>query len=200
MPDPPDPRAWWRPRPPPAADPRPRQAPPRAGGGEGAGPTPANHGERPAGLPGIAVTSGASAAAPSPPLPRPGRGALTVPGRAHELVQHGAHLGLRRHLERAGAGPAESRRQRPTRPEARRGAQPSPSRHWRARAEPLPRCRAGGSGRCLCLALPVEGGAGNLPRRRHRRLASPPPSAPPASSHARHARAPAVTETRAHAP
>lgn len=30
-------------------------------------------------------------------------GRITVPGRAHELVQHGAHLGLRRHLERARA-------------------------------------------------------------------------------------------------
>lgn len=38
---------------------------------------------------------------PSPP-PVPAE-PLTVPGRAHELVQHGAHLGLRRHLERAGA-------------------------------------------------------------------------------------------------
>lgn len=52
---------------------------------------------------------GSGGPAPLPPLPSPylpppvPAEPLTVPGRAHELVQHGAHLGLRRHLECAGA-------------------------------------------------------------------------------------------------
>lgn len=167
-------------------------------------------GERASGLPITANTArparyrrdlrGCGGSAPSSP-PRHGRGALTVPGRAHELVQHGAHLGLRRHLERGGSrrGPAESRRQRPTRPEARRALGPAP-RVTGGAAPPRPR-EEGGSG-------PAPAWLSRWEAERESRLAPdpvPPPRAPtrsltPAPSRARHARAPAGTETCAHAP
>lgn len=130
-------------------------------------------------------------------------GGVTVPGRAHELVQHGAHLSLRRHLERRGGrrGPAESRRQRPTRPEARRALSPAP-RVTGGAAPPPPRGE-GESGRCPRSAFPV--GSGGETRFVPEPVPVPPPRAPtrsptPAPSRARHARAPAGTETHAHAP
>lgn len=57
-----------------------------------------------------------------------------------------------------------------------------------------------GAKRALPVAVPrTEGGARSLPRSGPAAAASPPPASPPASSHACHARAPALTETRAHA-
>lgn len=105
-----------------------------------------------------------------PPGPRPGsergrgRGALTVPGRAHQLVQHGAHLGLRRHLERGG-GPARPGRLTPTAAYKARGAarpEALPLRVTaRARAEPrFPAEGAGGTRRAARSAgAAAEGGA-----------------------------------------
>lgn len=105
-----------------------------------------------------------------PPGPRPGsergrgRGALTVPGRAHQLVQHGAHLGLRRHLERGG-GPARPGRLTPTAAYKARGAarpEALPLRVTaRARAEPrFPAEGAGGTRRAARAAgAAAEGGA-----------------------------------------
>lgn len=143
---------------------------------------------------------GCGGSAPSSP-PCHGRGALTVPGRAHELIQHGAHLGLRRHLELEGAGAArpshaDSGLQGPKR--GGRSALPLASR-----AGPLPRRRWGREGGG---AVPAWLSRWNAER--ETRLAPdpvPPPRAPtrsltPAPSRARHARAPPGTEAREHTP
>lgn len=91
-------------------------------------------------------------------------------------------------------GPAESRRL-PAAYKAR-GSRPSPSRHSRTRAATPPP----GTKRALPVAVPrTEDGARSPPRAGPADAASPPPAWPPASSHACHARAPALTETRAHA-
>lgn len=91
-------------------------------------------------------------------------GRVTVPGRAHQLVQHGAHLGLRRHLERGG-GPARPGRLTPTAAYKARGAarpEALPLRVTaRARAEPcFPAEGAGGTRRAARAAgAATEGGA-----------------------------------------
>lgn len=87
--------------------------------------------------------------------------ALTVPGRAHELVQHGAHLGLRRHLERGG-GPARPGRVTPTAAYKARGAagaRPCPSRHGRGRSPAA--AEGGGSGYCPRPVFPAGSRAGS---------------------------------------
>ncbi|KAL2309122.1 hypothetical protein Nmel_005305, partial [Mimus melanotis] len=140
------------PTPPPTAP----GAPPRGGCGE-----------RASGLPITANTArptryrrdlgGCGGSAPSSPFRR-GREALTVPGRAHELVQHGAHLGLRRHLERGrGAGAA-----RPSHADS--GLQGPAPRVTGGAAPPQPRGEGGRERACPCLVFPVGSGAGNSPR------------------------------------
>lgn len=79
------------------------------------------------------------------------------------------------------------------------GARPCPSRHGRGRSP----AAAGGRRERACprLAFPVRSGAGKSPRAGPGATASRPHSSlTPAPSRARHARAPAGTETCAHAP